>query len=117
MRSGATARRRLLTVLALAVCVFAVGAVTGATAHPQTNVYAGAHRCARYTVGHQHWGAYVERGRVTCATAVRILRAVQNGAGADHEGAGFADSYTLYRGWRCGGQMGFFSCTYPNVPV
>lgn len=74
-------------------------------------------RCATITVKGERWGVYVERGKVSCATAGKVLTGLLAGKGKNVV-KGPADSYTLYDGWLCPyDQMGVATCQYGTKPV
>lgn len=105
--------RRLSVVLALAVC--ACGVFVGpssAGALPRSE------RCAIFTVKGQAYGVYVRVGKVECATASTILRAIAEGKGHVVNKDGEVGSYTLYGGWLCPfGQMGVQTCEHDAHPT
>ncbi|HEX4106670.1 MAG TPA: hypothetical protein VHX88_00960 [Solirubrobacteraceae bacterium] len=100
-------RRALL----LAVVVMALAGGGVAAARPLTAAHT-ARRCGRFSSTYGPIGVYVVKGQVSCATGIHQM---QNGfAGrAQYPGTKPVDNgnESLYEGWTCGGQMGFYFCS------
>lgn len=74
-------------------------------------------RCEKVIVQGHRWGVYVERGKVSCRMAGKVLRAVLAGKGRNVV-KGPADEYVLYDGWACPyDQMGVLTCQHGTKPV
>lgn len=102
----------LMGAAMIGLCVAIAPAAEGSAGHRRCGFYRGH---ATYQQGSHRWGAYVLKGKVSCARALFILRRVERGAGAFHDTGSFPTSYTLYRSWRCQGQSGTLYCSYPDV--
>jgi hypothetical protein len=111
MMTRAEAPQRHLTARAVALTIVAVmllgGVVCAAVASAGT---ATTNRCG-YTASKQgRLGVYVVHGKVSCATAGRLLAGAftQPGIGLDSP-----TGWELYKsGWTCQGQMGVYECDY-----
>jgi len=113
-KSGLKAFRETLIALVFGATV-AVAGLLGAGVAAASAVRV--ERCETVTVAHQHWGVYVESGRVNCATAGTVLVAVASGKAKDVD-KGPADEYWLYKGWACPyNQMGETVCQYGSKPI
>jgi hypothetical protein len=87
-------------------------AASGATAAASS---AKAPRCEKVTVSGQHWGVYVAEGRITCAAAGAVVKAVLSGHGKSVDGS--PDGNVAYDGWYCPyDQMGSLDCQYGTKP-
>jgi hypothetical protein len=106
--------RAAVTILAVALLVAAYATLGPGAARATSGKIS---RCEKIIVHDQHWGIYVERGEVSCATAATILRGVLAGKGREVD-KGPGEAYTLYDGWLCPyDQMGVADCYYASRPV
>lgn len=111
-RTTIGARVALVIVLAaIASAAIGAGAAEASTAKVP--------RCETITVKGRRWGVYVERGKVGCATAGKVLTGLLAGKGKHVDnGPGPGGEYTLYDGWLCPyDQMGVATCEYSTKPV
>lgn len=101
---------RAAALALIAVCgVAASGATAGASSGKVP-------RCEKITVKGARWGVYVSKGKVGCATAGTVLRAVLAGKGTPISNSGTGG--VRYEHWRCPyNQMGVLSCQYGTRPV
>lgn len=70
----------------------------------------GIRRCGTFRSEYGPIGVYVARGHVSCRSATSHLRDfLVYGKGTD-----LGTGETLYKGWTCGGQMGYYNCRRPS---
>jgi hypothetical protein len=129
--TGVTGQRRRVcaTVVAVsaALMIAALAVSAAAQARPGARFARLNHRCSTFKgpdiYGQPHqpterYGVYVTRGRVTCATAIHIVRGDINGKGVVHNGNPPLGDYRSYDGWVCpGGNMGYEFCQRQSRPV
>jgi hypothetical protein len=73
-------------------------------------------RCEKITLKGQRWGVYIAKGKVSCASAGKVLKAVLAGKGKSIIGNGTGGS--RYDGWVCPyDQMGVVTCQHGTKPV
>ena len=107
-------RTRVAALAVIAVCGVAAMALTvaGTAGASSGNVP----RCEKITVTGQRWGVYVAKGKVSCASAGKVLKAVLAGKGKSIVGNGTGGS--RYDGWVCPyDQMGVVTCQHGTKPV
>ena len=114
---GALVRARRTRAAALAVIV-ACGVATTALAVAGTAEASSGKvpRCEKITVKSQRWGVYIAKGKVNCAIAGKLLKAVLAGKGKPLVGNGTGGS--RYDSWVCPyDQMGVVTCQHGTKPV
>jgi hypothetical protein len=114
-RKRIRARATLAAAVALAALAWA-GTSAGAAGASSGK----ASRCEKIAAEGQHWGVYVEKGNVSCATAGKVLAGVLDGKGknVDVGPVDVDDEYIRYDGWACPYfQMGVVSCQYGDKPM
>jgi hypothetical protein len=75
-----------------------------------TSASASTRGCGAVGKGSSRVAVYVTHGKVSCATARRVMRALLRGDGVYHQGSSRADSYTQLGRWRCGSGTGGGGC-------
>jgi hypothetical protein len=74
-------------------------------------------RCETIKAGHQKWGVYIQKGKVSCSTAGKVLDGLLTNKGKNID-KGPGDYYTVYDGWVCPyDQMGIATCQPGSKPV
>jgi hypothetical protein len=107
MRATRTWATALAVIAACGVATMAGTAVASSGKVP---------RCERITVKGERWGVYVAKGKVSCATAGRVLKGVLAGKGKPLVDNGTGGS--RYDGWVCPyDQMGVVTCEHGTKPV
>lgn len=67
-------------------------------------------RCGHFRISGYRFNVRIERGRVSCARARRVLHKLYRGKGHHHSGPTSAESYTTIGKWRCGTGAGGGAC-------
>lgn len=99
-------RRPLLVALALLISVLYLSATAGLSM-----ATGGIPRCGKFRSEYGPIGVYIARGNVDCRSATSRLRDfLVYGKGTD-----LGTGETLYQGWTCGGQMGYYFCRRPST--
>jgi hypothetical protein len=107
-------RTRAAALAVIAACGVAVSAlmVAGTAGASSGKVP----RCERIAVKGKRWGVYVAKGKVSCASAGKVLKGVLAGKGKSIVGNGTGGS--RYDGWVCPyDQMGVVTCEHGTKPV
>lgn len=111
---GKVKRTRVVAPALIAACGVAALALTVAgTAGASSGKVP---RCEKITIKGKRWGVYVDKGKVSCATAGTVLKGVLAGKGKPLAGNGTGGS--SYDGWVCPyDQMGVVTCEHGTKPV
>jgi hypothetical protein len=106
-------RTRVTALAVIAACGVAAALAVAGTAGASSGKVP---RCEKITVNGKRWGVYVAKGKVSCATAGRVLKGVLAGKGKPLVGNGTGGS--RYEGWVCPyDQMGTVTCEHGTKPV